>query len=246
MSRKISSLNVLELKEPSKYIKPYRMDFVQDGRRRTWDGILAHDSVSILLYHSEKKSLLLVKQFRPVVYYSKLRKLGIIRSVTDSPVESNEIDLPSSEIGETLELCAGIIDGVQTNPKLYAVQEVLEECGYKINEDSLHLINSFLMTYMDFTQLVLLSNSSSSVGLAGTEVTLYYAEVHENQKVPNAGGGLHEEGEYIEVIEWPVSRIEELFQYGTNSTHQQPTSLSLLYAIMWFKQNILPSLFIQS
>lgn len=230
MSRKISSLNVLELKEPSKYIKPYRMNFIQDGRRRTWDGILAHDSVSILLYHSEKKSLLLVKQFRPVVYYSKLRKLGIIRSVTDSPVESNEIDLPSSEIGETLELCAGIIDGVQTNPKLYAVQEVLEECGYKINEDSLHLINSFY----------------SSVGLAGTEVTLYYAEVHENQKVPNAGGGLHEEGEYIEVIEWPVSRIEELFQYGTSSTHQQPTSLSLLYAIMWFKQNILPSLFIQS
>ncbi|KAH9593968.1 Nudix hydrolase 14, chloroplastic, variant 2 [Schistosoma haematobium] len=166
----------------------------------------------VLLYHSEKKSLLFVKQFRPVVYYSKLKKLGLIRSVTDGPVESSEINLPSSKIGETLELCAGIIDGVQKNPKLYAVQEVLEECGYKINEDSLHLINSFY----------------SSVGLAGTEVTLYYAEVHENQKVPNAGGGLHEEGEYIEVIEWPISRIEELFQNGTSGTHQQPTSLSLL------------------
>ncbi|CAH8435447.1 unnamed protein product [Schistosoma curassoni] len=230
MSRKISNLNVVELEEPSKYIKPYRMNFIQDGRQRTWDGILAHDSVSILLYHSEKKSLLFVKQFRPVVYYSKLRKLGLIRSVTDGPVESSEINLPSSKIGETLELCAGIIDGVQKNPKLYAVQEVLEECGYKINEDSLHLINSFY----------------SSVGLAGTEVTLYYAEVHENQKVPNAGGGLHEEGEYIEVIEWPISRIEELFQNGTNGTHQQPTSLSLLYAIMWFKQNILPSLLLKS
>ncbi|CAH8435914.1 unnamed protein product [Schistosoma bovis] len=165
-----------------------------------------------------------------VVYYSKLRKLGLIRSVTDGPVESSENNLPSSKIGETLELCAGIIDGVQKNPKLYAVQEVLEECGYKINEDSLHLINSFY----------------SSVGLAGTEVTLYYAEVHENQKVPNAGGGLHEEGEYIEVIEWPISRIEELFQNGTSGTHQQPTSLSLLYAIMWFKQNILPSLLLES
>ncbi|VDP59291.1 unnamed protein product [Schistosoma mattheei] len=201
MSRKISNLNVVELEEPSKYIKPYRMNFIQDGRQRTWDGILAHD-----------------------------RKLGLIRSVTDGPVESSEINLPSSKIGETLELCAGIIDGVQKNPKLYAVQEVLEECGYKINGDSLHLINSFY----------------SSVGLAGTEVTLYYAEVHENQKVPNAGGGLHEEGEYIEVIEWPISRIEELFQNGTNSTHQQPTSLSLLYAIMWFKQNILPSLLLES
>ncbi|KAK4473266.1 hypothetical protein MN116_004436 [Schistosoma mekongi] len=224
MSHKISNLNVLELKEPSKYIKPYRMEFIQDGRRRTWDGILAHDSVSILLYHSEKKSLLFVKQFRPVVYYSKLRKLGLIPTVTDSLMGPGQVDLPSSEIGETLELCAGIIDGVATNPKVYAVQEIFEECGYRINEESLQLINSFY----------------TSVGLAGTEMTLYYAEVHEYEKVYNAGGGLHEEGEYIEVIEWPISRIGELCQ--SNGSQKQVVSVTLFYAIMWFKQNILPTL----
>ncbi|CAH8430587.1 unnamed protein product [Heterobilharzia americana] len=224
MSYDISTFKVSVLKEPSNYVMPYRISFRQDGRLRTWDGILAHDSVSVLLYHAEKKSLLFVKQFRPVVYYTKLRELGIISSPIDGEVETSQVDLPSSELGETLELCAGLIDGVQNNPKYYAVQEVLEECGFKIKEEYLRLINSFY----------------TSVGLTGTKMMLYYTEVHEYQKVPNAGGGLHAEGEYIEVVEWPISKLEEFFQ--SNNSMKQAISVTLLYAVSWFKENILPTL----
>nr|CAH8822994.1 unnamed protein product [Trichobilharzia regenti] len=228
MPHKLSNLKVSELRESSKYIRPYRMSFNQDGQPRTWDGILAHDSVSILLYHPEKKSLIFVKQFRPVVYYTKLRQLGVIPSVADGTVESVQTDLPSGEIGETLELCAGLIDGVQTNPKSYAVQEVLEECGFKISEESLKLVNSFY----------------TSVGLTGSKMTLYYAEVNEHQRIANAGGGLHTEGEYIEVIEWPISRIDELYHQNNNNNDCTKLSISvtLLYAVCWFKENILSTL----
>ena len=39
--------------------------FFQDGKPRQFDLALRHGSVAILLYHTEKKQFLTVRQFRP-------------------------------------------------------------------------------------------------------------------------------------------------------------------------------------
>ncbi|VDP26140.1 unnamed protein product [Echinostoma caproni] len=73
----------------------------------------------------------------------------------------------------------------------------------------------------------------------GNQMTLYYAEVDESQRVSGAGGGLAEEGEFIEIFEWPVAKLDLLLQANPN---RPPTSTTLLCALYWFKLNILPSL----
>ena len=58
-------------KEPlanSQYIKPYRLTFEKDGKRRDWEVVDTHDSVAVLIYHTGKDAFMLVKQFRPAVY----------------------------------------------------------------------------------------------------------------------------------------------------------------------------------
>ncbi|TPP61812.1 Uridine diphosphate glucose pyrophosphatase [Fasciola gigantica] len=229
----ISRFSVSLLKEPSKYVKPYRISFIQvcnsdrltrkqNGKERFWDGILTHDSVSILIYHCEKKCLIFVKQFRPVVYFSILRETGRYRSI-DVTDEGLNIDGISADRGETLELCAGLMDGNECIPTKTAVTEVLEECGYQISEASLRFVDSF----------------RSGLGLSGNKMTLFYTEVTESQRVPGAGGGLVEEDEFIEIVEWPVESLDSLFDANAN---RPPTSTTLLYALCWFKSNVLPNL----
>ena len=44
------------------------------ARERKWDLIEAHDSVAILLYHLDLDAVLIVRQFRPAVYATQLRR----------------------------------------------------------------------------------------------------------------------------------------------------------------------------
>ncbi|KAF7233554.1 Uridine diphosphate glucose pyrophosphatase [Paragonimus skrjabini miyazakii] len=224
MAFEISDFRVKPLVEPSKYVKLYRLHFLQNGKPRTWDGILSHNSVSVLIYHTEKKCILLVKQFRPVVYYLKLRELSGKTGLDEEDEDfiSLSASVPASK-GDTIELCAGLIDGEDPRPEKTAVQEVLEECGYKVSESSLRLIQVF----------------ASSVGLIGNQMTCYYTEVDETLRVPGAGGGLREEGEYIQIIEWPVTKLDDLIEPRTD---RPGLSASLLYALSWFKTTILPSM----
>ena len=71
--------------EKSDFIKPKRLGYRQDGIAKTWDMVDVHDSVAIILYHEERDSLVVVRQFRPPVY------------------------LKNGD-GYTYELCAGIVD----------------------------------------------------------------------------------------------------------------------------------------
>lgn len=49
----------------SPYVRPYRFYFVQNGVEKNWDLLKVHDSVSIILFHRTRKTLIFVKQFRP-------------------------------------------------------------------------------------------------------------------------------------------------------------------------------------
>lgn len=115
MDTTIKNFKISELKS-SNFVKPFRLSFEMDGVARAWDCVKVHDSVSILLYHTQRDALLLVKQFRPSVWFYQ---------------EENLINSP--EKGYTYELCAGILDkGISEEQT--AIEEVLEETGYAVKD----------------------------------------------------------------------------------------------------------------
>lgn len=99
------------------FVKPRKLYFKKNGIEKTWEVADTHDSVSILLYHKQKDSFVLVRQFRPAVY------------------------LKNSD-GYTVELCAGLVDK-DKSLKQIAKEEVIEECGYDICVNSIEKITSF-------------------------------------------------------------------------------------------------------
>ena len=89
-----------------KFVKPKKVDFILNGVKKRWEVLEVYDSVAILLYHEEKDSFILVKQFRLPVY------------------------LKNGD-GYTYELCAGLIDKDKSLEEI-AKEEILEECGYDV------------------------------------------------------------------------------------------------------------------
>ncbi|PAF44297.1 NUDIX domain-containing protein [Helicobacter sp. 11S02596-1] len=102
----------------SAYIKPKRMVYSENGKEKSWDIIASHDSVSILLYHRDFDSFVIVRQFRPAVYF-----------------QNGE--------GYTYELCAGLVDKPGKSLEEIASEEVLEECGYEVLPSALKKIAVF-------------------------------------------------------------------------------------------------------
>ena len=112
---KIDSIS--ELKNP-KFIKPIQINYTQDGKKKTWEAVTAHDSVSILLWHVGKEALVLVKQLRAPV------------------LNANQKD------GMMYELCAGLVDKNISIIQI-AREEILEECGYDVPVQNIKKISSF-------------------------------------------------------------------------------------------------------
>ena len=108
---------ISELKNP-KFIKPIKINYTLKGKQKEWEAVIAHDSVSILLFHRDKKAFILVKQLRvPVLYANK-------------------------ENGMMYELCAGLVDKNTSNIQI-AKEEILEECGYDIALENIEKISTF-------------------------------------------------------------------------------------------------------
>lgn len=116
MDTTIRDIKITELGE-SKYIRPFSIVFRQNGIRRKWDCIKAHDSVSILLYHKDKDAFLFVKQFRPSLWYH------------ETGGDTSKID---ENTGFSYEFCAGLCDKEGLEPEEVAIEEVLEETGYAV------------------------------------------------------------------------------------------------------------------
>ena len=170
--------------EDAKFIKTSFATYEQNGKAKSWEIVEAHDSVSILIYHKEKNAFILVKQFRPAVFLN-------------------------NQDGMTIELCAGIVDKKLSLVEI-AMEEIEEECGYRVPVDSIEKITSF----------------HTSVGFAGSKQMLYYVEVDESMKV-SEGGGVDDE--QIEVIKLPLSNAKALIY--DESIAKTP---GLMFAFMWY------------
>ena len=113
----IESLEISELKE-TKFIRPVKVTYFQNGISNSWEAVKSHNSVAILLYHTEKKAFLLVKQFRVPVFLNDNSKTF------------------------TYELCAGLVDKDKSLEEIVQ-EEIDEECGYKVELNDISKITSF-------------------------------------------------------------------------------------------------------
>jgi len=100
------------------FIKPIKINYTLEKTPRIWEAVISHDSVAVLLYHTQKKSFIVVKQLRAPVLHT------------------------DGKDGFTHELCAGIVDK-DTSYAQIAKEEVLEECGFDIPTESLEKVTSF-------------------------------------------------------------------------------------------------------
>ena len=170
--------------EDAKFIKTSFATYIQNGKAKSWEIVEAHDSVAILIYHREKNAFILVQQFRPAVYLN-------------------------NQDGMTIELCAGIVDKKLSLVEI-AMEEIEEECGYRVCVDSIEKIISF----------------HTSVGFAGSKQMLYYVEVDESMKV-SEGGGVDDE--QIEVVTLAIAEAKALIY--DESIAKTP---GLMFAFMWY------------
>ncbi len=186
MDFKVEDFKCQELKD-GKFVKPCYATFKLNGENRDWEIVKASDSVAILIFNEDNNSLICVKQFRPAVYMQD-----------------------KSTNGVTIELCAGILDKDLSLEEI-ASEEILEECGFKVEPSHLEKITSFY----------------TSVGFAGAKQHLYFATVDESMRV-SSGGGVDGE-ETIEVVEIPLSKAKELM-----FDESIPKTPGLLFAFNWF------------
>jgi len=101
----------------AKFINTSLATYEQNGIKKSWEIVQAHDSVAILIYHREKDAFVLVEQFRPAVYLN-------------------------NDNGLTIELCAGIVDKNLSLEQI-AKEEIEEECGYDVALENIEKITSF-------------------------------------------------------------------------------------------------------
>lgn len=127
------------------------------------------NGAAVLLYNIERKSVILIKQFRAPTYVN------------------------GNETGMLVEVCAGLLDGDQ--PEACVIKEAQEETGYKIN-----LVQKVMESYM-------------SPGAVTEIIHLFIAAYTHDMKV-SEGGGVANEHEDIEVLEYPFEQVLEMIDNG--------------------------------
>lgn len=204
----IEKLNLAD----ARFVRPVLIHYTQDGKPMRWEAVLAHDSVSVLLFNRTTQKLVFVKQFRPAVMMS-----------SEYQYDMKPRPKPLSTDAYTLELCAGIVDKPDKSLKTITREEILEEVGFDVDESQIELITSY----------------RSHVGINGAIQHMFFAQLDESQRV-NAGGGVH--GESIEVVELSVDECKKGLLYVEDSTALAPRTSGLLFSLTWFIHEKLPKL----
>ncbi|SMP19143.1 NUDIX domain-containing protein [Flavobacterium hercynium] len=123
-----------------------------------------------------------------ILLYNKAKKTVILTRQFRLPTYLN-----GNKTGMLIEVCAGLLD--QDNAEEAVIRETEEETGYRLNK-----VQKVIETYM----------SPGSV----TEILyLFVGEYDESMKV-NAGGGLDEEQENIEVLEFTFDEAYAMIESG--------------------------------
>jgi nudix-type nucleoside diphosphatase (YffH/AdpP family) len=154
--------------------------------------------------------MLLVRQFRPAVYASILRKTMYKSTVDAGPAA------PPFTAAFTFELCAGIVDKNKSLEEV-AQEEVLEECGYDVPLQAIQRMTSY----------------PASVGTTGSEQTLFFAQVDNSMK-KQAAGGVASAGERIELLGLPLDSVEAFVMDPS-----VPKPSSAMFGLLWAKTHLI-------
>lgn len=196
----------------ARFIRPVMIHYEQDNKPMQWEAVLAHDSVSVILFNRTSQKLVFVKQFRPAVMMSS--EYAYDMKPRPDPLKTDAY---------TLELCAGIVDKPDKSLTKIAQEEILEEVGFDVPESDIELVTSYRV----------------HVGINGAIQYLYFAQVEESQRI-GSGGGVH--GESIEVIELSIDQCTKGLLYTEDSKALAPRTAGLLYSLTWFINEKWPKL----
>lgn len=116
----LHDVKVVPMPSDSPWLRPVRLTFSQDGKKKNWDVARIHDSVAIIVFNKSRKTLVFVRQFRPAVYNAMLPE----------KYQTVDTNIYRPEDGLSLELCAGIVDKDLPIIEI-ARDELKEECGYE-------------------------------------------------------------------------------------------------------------------
>lgn len=169
----------------------------------------------MITFNKTRNTLVVVKQFRPAVYYGQICEY---LETVGPEIDSAELVAkfpPKNAI--TMELCAGIVDKDLPLVEI-AREELIEECGYNVPASSIEEVIRF----------------RSGVGTTGSLQVMYYCEVTDADKVKGAGGGVGDE--LIDVQELTLDEARDLLKQGTD--HTSPPAF--LFGILWFLTNKAP------
>ncbi|XP_053522119.1 uridine diphosphate glucose pyrophosphatase NUDT14 isoform X3 [Artibeus jamaicensis] len=155
----------------SPYLQPFTLHYRQNGAQKSWDFMKTHDRlasspgpsdghgdpgneghgappclclVTVLLFNSSRRSLVLVKQFRPAVYAGEVERRfpGSLVAVDQDGPRVLPAALPGSA-GVTFELCAGLVDQPGLSLEEVACKEAWEECGYRLAPADLRRVATY-------------------------------------------------------------------------------------------------------
>lgn len=188
----------------SAFVQPRTLFYTLDGKKRRWDAVENHGSVGVVIFHSGMQAFLLVRQFRPAVYATAAREAAKL---------GHAVTLSD---GFTIELCAGIVDKQKSLEEITS-EEIQEETGYKVRPEDI--------TYI--------ATSVASAGTSGSKHHMYFAEVDDSMRV-DAGGGLQDHGEMIEVLSLPLEQTEALIL--DPSINKSP---GLQFGLLWAYHRIM-------
>ena len=192
----------------SRFIRTSSLLFELDGRQRRWDCALSHRSVSCVIWHRERKSALVVRQFRPAVWAATLAEAKEETGKQDVPLES----------GLTFELCAGILDKDKTLEQT-AAEEVAEECGFRVYPSDLRKIACY----------------HSAIGISGAKHTVFAVSVDDSNALENSagGGGVASDGEAIETLALPLDSFDSFC-----ADDSLAKSAGLVFGLGWLEKRV--------
>ncbi|KAF1750568.1 hypothetical protein GCK72_017119 [Caenorhabditis remanei] len=198
----------------SKYQKGMEMSFVIDGKSRVCEFNQKMGSVAILLFHKERNQFLLVRQFRPAIFTSHIANLPENHGKEFSDIEWTSYD---TEVGFTIELCAGLIDKEGLTPRQIASEEISEECGYRVDSDDLIHIVTFIV----------------GAHQSGNSQHLFYAEIDETMKISEGGGNILD-GEVITKVFYSLEDAMRIARPGRGEHAEVKGPPGVIFAFQWW------------
>lgn len=150
-----------------------------------------------VIYEVSGRDGVMVKQEREAYDRGNGATILLYNKEQGTVILTRQFRLPTyingNESGLLIECCAGLLD--QDNPEECIRRETMEETGYAVTG-----VEKVFEAYM----------SPGSV----TEILHFFVAAYSSEGKVQAGGGLAEEQEHIEVLELPFTRAIEMIRTG--------------------------------